>query len=214
MKAPSILSLIFIMSAPYVYAENITAIKSLEKLKSNVEAAQKNKTEFEQNLQLVKGNVSEVQKAKEATLNQKKTVAAEFAKNSESLKKILNNEREISILLTKETEKLNLENKQVELLQNQIAEIKKNQEQRNTIITEYQNQLSAAVTHKKSWKDREDQLKQQEIKNEQTLRGLASDESAWLDKKKKYESEFKRWSVETDKQKRIHDTYRAMSEGK
>jgi chromosome segregation ATPase len=195
-------------------AEPMSASKGLEKIKTNLENAKKNKSEYDKNLELVKSNVIEVQKAKEATLAQKKMVTSEITKNNESLKKIQNQERDITAYIAKEGDKINVETKQIEQLQNLITQIKKNQEQRNAIIADYQAQLGAASSNKKAWKEREDQLKAQENKTATALRGIASEESSWIGKKKKYESEVKRWSAETEKQQKIHDTYQGLAEGK
>ncbi|MEQ1723728.1 MAG: hypothetical protein ABL930_11170, partial [Pseudobdellovibrio sp.] len=142
----------------HLNAEPLSASKGLEKIKTNLENAKKNKSEYDKNLELVKSNVVEVQKAKESTLAQKKMVNSEIAKNNESLKKIQNQERDITAYIAKEGDKIKVENKQIEQLQNLMTQIKKNQEQRNAIIADYQTQLNAANNHKKAWKDREDQL--------------------------------------------------------
>lgn len=206
--------LIFSVAAIQLQAEPMTANKGLDKIKTNLENARKNKNEYDKNLELVKSNVSEVQKAKESTLAQKKIVASEIKKNSESLKKIQNQEKDITAYIAKENDKISLETKQVEQLQNMIAQIKKNQEQRQAIIADYQAQLNSASSHKKAWKDREDKLREQENKTTQALRGIASEESTWLGKKRKYESEVKRWAAEADKQQKIHDTYQGLADGR
>lgn len=195
-------------------AQLLTAPKGLEKIKTNLENAQKNKDEYAKNLELVKTNAAEVQKAKEATQAQKKIIYGEIVKNNDSLKKVLLQERDISIYITKENDKIALETKQIEQLQAMINQIKKNQEQRALIISDYNNQLNAAGNTKKAWKDREAQLRAQEAQTMQSLRGIASEEASWLNKKKKYESEVKRWTAEAEKQKKIHDTYQGLAEGK
>lgn len=195
-------------------AEPLSANKGLEKIKTNLENAKKNKSEYDKNLELVKSNVAEVQKAKESTLIQKKMVLSEINKNNESLKKIQNQERDITAFIAKENDKINLETKQIEQLQTLIGQIKKNQEQRNAIIADYQAQLNSAGNHKKAWKEREEKLREQENKTAQALRGIASEESTWIGKKRKYESEVKRWAAEADKQQKIHDTYQGLAEGK
>lgn len=197
-----------------IYAEPLTAIKGLEKIKLNLENAKKNKTEYDKNLELVKNNVLEVQKAKEAALAQKKLVSGELVKNNESLKKLTQQERTISAYIAKENDKINLETKQIEQLQAMINQIKKNQEERSLIISDYQNQLATNGDHKKAWKEREEQLKEQETKTLQNLRGISSEEVSWINKKKKYESEVKRWSMESEKQQKIHDVYEGLSEQK
>ena len=196
------------------YAEPLTAEKGLEKIKINLENAKKNKIEYDKNLELVKNNVLEVQKAKETTLSQKKQISSEISKNNDSLKKINQQERTIAAYIAKENDKINLESKQIEQLQAMINQIKKNQEQRSTIIEDYQNQLATNNILKKAWKEREEQLKDQEAKTLQALRSISSEETTWVNKKKKYEGEVKRWSIESEKQQKIHDVYEGLSEKK
>ena len=95
-----------------------------------------------------------------------------------------------------------------------MAQIKKNQEQRNALIADYQSQLNINQDEKKAWKGRETELRAQEGKTIQTLRGLASDESTWKNKQKGYEIEVKRWAAETEKQQKIYDTYQGLKESK
>lgn len=215
MKNFLILNLIVTLTViELIHAEPLTATKGLEKIKINLENAKKNKLEYDKNLEVVKSNVLEVQKAKEATLAQKKLLSSELSKNTDSLKKVVQQERTLSAFIAKENDKIALETKQIEQLQSMINQIKKNQEQRNLLITDYQNQLASNTNHKKAWKDREDQLKEQEAKTLQSLRGISSEESNWINKKKKYESEVKHWSAETDKQQKIHDVYEGLTEQK
>lgn len=210
-------SLIILLAGFFVLqtqAQVLTATNGLEKIKNNLENAKKNKNEYDKNLELVKTNVAEVQKAKEATLSQKKMVTGEIAKNSDSLKKVLLQERDISTYITKENAKIALETKQIEQLQAMITQIKKNQEQRSLIISDYQTQLSSVGNTKKAWKEREEKLRAQESQTTQALRGIASEETSWIGKKKKYEGEVRRWTAESDKQQKIHDTYQGLAEGK
>lgn len=214
MKTTLLLTLIASFISLPIQAQVMTATKGLEKIKSNLDNAQKNKAEYDKNLDLVKTNVAEVQKAKEATLAQKKIVTGEIARNNDSLKKLSLQERDISTYITKENDKIALETKQIEQLQAMIAQIKKNQEQRGLIITDYKNQLNSAGLNKKAWKDREAALRAQENQTTQALRSISSEESNWISKKKKYEGEVKRWTAESEKQQKIHDTYQGLSEGK
>ncbi len=210
-------SLIILLAGFFVLqtqAQVLTATNGLEKIRNNLENAKKNKNEYDKNLELVKINVAEVQKAKEATLSQKKMVTGEIAKNSDSLKKVLLQERDISTYITKENAKIVLETKQIEQLQAMITQIKKNQEQRSLIISDYQTQLSSVGNTKKAWKEREEKLRAQESQTTQALRGIASEETSWIGKKKKYEGEVRRWTAESDKQQKIHDTYQGLAEGK
>ena len=210
-------SLIILLAGFFVFqtqAQVLTATNGLEKIKNNLENAKKNRTEYDKNLELVKSNVAEVQKAKEATLSQKKLVSGEIAKNSDSLKKVLLQERDISTYITKENDKIVSETKQIDQLQAMIIQIKKNQVQRSLIISDYQTQLSSAGNTKKAWKEREEKLRAQEIQTTQALRSIASEEASWIGKKKKYEGEVRRWTAESDKQQKIHDTYQGLAEGK
>lgn len=213
MKSKYILSILtFTLTALSVNADLYKANDGLEKIKSNVDNSALNKKEYDKNLTTVTGNITEITKAKTSVQKQKDTVSGEIVQNNESLKKILFQEREITQAMTTEKEKLALESKQLEQLEKMMAQIKKNQEQRNTLIADYQNQLSINQDEKKAWKGREAELRTQEGKTMQTLRGLASDESTWKNKQKGYEIEVKRWASETEKQQKIYDTYQGLKE--
>ena len=203
--------LVFIGSAS---AEEYTSAQGMAKIKNNVTVSKKNKDEYDKNLQVVKDNLSEIKRTKDQTLAQKKGVTSELTKSADALKKISQQEKELQALQETEKEKLKIEEKQVQQLQAQIDQIKKNQEQRQAIIGEYQNQLSLISGRKTEWKERETKLKAQDNQLDESVRKLASDESTWNGKKQTYEKELKRWSAESSRTQRIHDTYQGIAEGK
>lgn len=196
------------------YAQLMNAAKGLEKIKSNLDTAQKNKVDYVRVYDVTKENVSEVQKAKETTLSQKKSVSSEIVKSNEALKKAANQERDLKNYITKESDKIALETKQIEQLQALINQIKKNQEQREVIINDYKAQLNAVGLNKNAWQEREAKLKTQDDQTTQSLRSITSEEVNWVAKKRKHESEAKHWTAEADKQQKIHDTYQGLSAGK
>lgn len=195
-------------------AQLMNAAKGLEKIKSNLDAAQKNKVDYVRVYDVTKENVSEVQKAKETTLSQKKSVNSEISKSNEAHKKAANQERDLKNYITKETDKIALETKQIEQLQALINQIKKNQEQREMIINDYKAQLGAVGLNKNAWQEREAKLKAQDDQTTQSLRSITSEEVNWVAKKRKHESDAKLWTAEADKQQKIHDTYQGLSAGK
>lgn len=195
-------------------AQLMNAAKGLEKIKSNLETAQKNQVDFVRVYDATKENVNEVQKAKDATLSQKKSVNNEILKSTEAHKKAANQERDLKNYIARETDKIALETKQIEQLQGLIAQIKKNQEQREVIINDYKAQLNAVGLNKNAWLDREAKLKTQDGQTTQALRTITSEEVNWVAKKKKYEGEAKHWTAEAEKQQKIHETYQGLSAGK
>lgn len=211
------LSLVLISTSIFSASASAEPYKSTEgfdKIKTNVENSKLNKSEYDKNLNTVNSNISEINKAKTTVTQQKETVSGEIVQNNESLKKVILQEREINQLITTEKEKLSVETKQLENLERLSAQIKKNQEQRQALIADYQNQLVINQDEKKSWKSREVELRAQEGKTIQALRGLASDETNWKNKQKGYEIEVKRWSAEGEKQQKIFDTYQGLKESK
>ena len=215
MKTKNLLTTTLILLASYsVMAEPYKTTDGFDKIKINVENSKLNKTEYNKSLNTVNGNITEINKAKTIVSKQKDTVSTEIVQNNESLKKVILQEREISQLITSEKEKLAVETKQLEQLERLTAQIKKNQEQRNVLIADYQNQLITNQDEKKAWKGRETELRAQEGKTIQALRGLASDETTRKNKQKGYEIEVKRWSAESEKQQKIFDTYQGLKESK
>ncbi len=211
-KLSLIATLALIFVATNAHAEAMTASQGLDKIKTNLENAKANQKEYDRNLDVVSKNLKEVSKAKETYLKQKETVSTEIVKNNESLKKVLVQERDLSALLTTEKEKLQTESKQLEQLEKMIAQIKMNQVQRQTIIADYQEQMHMTTDEKKAWKDREGELRAQESKTIQSVRTIATEETTWSNKKKGYEGELKRWVAESEKQQKIHDTYKGLAE--
>ncbi len=209
-----ILTLVVMIASSISFAEPVTAQQGLDKIKTNLDNSRANQKEYERNLDIVNKNVGEVVKAKTSVAKQKEAVTGEIVQNNESLKKVLVQERDINVLLTQEKEKLSAETRQVEQLDKMIFQLKQNQAQREAIIADYQTQLKANGDEKKAWKDREAELRTQEAKTIQSLRGLASEESTWQNKKKGYEGESKRWSAEAEKQQKIHDTYQGLANDK
>ena len=209
-----ILSILVLIGSSISFAEPVTAQQGLEKIKNNLDNSKANQKEYERNLDIVNKNVAEVNKAKSTIAKQKESVNTEIVQNNDSLKKVLVQERDINVLMTQEKEKLAAESRQLAQLEKLTFQIKQNQGQREAIIADYQNQLKVNGDEKKAWKDRETDLRTQESKTIQSLRGLASEESNWNNKKKGYEGEAKRWSAEAEKQQKIHDTYQGLANDK
>lgn len=201
-----------LLLASYVArSEPMTANNGLDKIKVNLDNSKANKQEYDRNLDIVSKNVNEVVKAKTSVLKQKEAVSTEIVKNNDALKKVLLQERDINQLITQEKAKQQTEAQQAQQLEKLLAQVKENQVKREAIIADYQNQLKMTSDEKKAWKDREGDLRAQESKTIQSIRTLATEESTWLNKKKGYEGESKRWASESDKQQRIHDTYQGLA---
>lgn len=214
-KQQMILTIILTLATTSAFAETYKAQQGLDKIKTNVDNSRANQKEYERNLDIVNKNIGEVSKAKVTILKQKESVSGEIVQNNESLKKVLVQERDINFLINQEKERQTAEAKQIEQLEKTLQQLKQNQTQREAILADYQSQLKANGDEKKSWKDRETELRGQEAKAINSLRGLASEESSWTNKKKGYEGEAKRWSAEADKQQKIQDTYQGLAnEGK
>lgn len=195
-------------------AEPYQVQQGLDKIKTNFENSKANKNEYDKNLNVVNKNIDEITKAKNAVLKQKSEVSAEIVKNNESLKKVMIQEKEIQQYIKVEEDKTAAENKQIEQLENLVAQIRKNQEQRAAVIANYQEQLKFTTDEKVSWKNREGELRTQEGETIKVVRGVASEEANWQNRKKGYEIEVKRWSAEAEKQQKIFDTYQGLKEAK
>ena len=202
------------LAASTAFSEPYKSSEGLDKIKSNVENSQANKSEYEKNLGTVNQNLIEINKAKTQVSKQKDLVSGEIVKNNDSLKKVILQEREITQLMNEEKEKLAQETKQLEQLEKMTQQIKQNQQKREALIADYQTQLMTNQEEKKSWKARETELRAQEGKTIQSLRGLASEEGNWKNKQKGYEIEVKRWTAESEKQQKIQDTYQGLKEEK
>ena len=200
--------------ASLAFAEPYQVQQGLEKIKTNFENSKANKNEYDKNLSIVKSNITEISKAKAAVIKQKNDVSTEIVKNNESLKKVLVQEKEIQAYIKSEEDKVTAESKQVAQLEGLIAQIKKNQEERANIIANYQEQLRTATDEKVAWKAREGELRTQEGETIKVIRGVASEETNWTNRKKGYEIEVKRWSAEAEKQQKIFDTYQGLKEEK
>lgn len=188
------------------------AQQGLDKIKSNYDNSKANKSEYDKNLNIVVNNLNEINKAKTSVIKQKNDISQEILKNNDSLKKVLIQEKEIQQNIKQEEDKYAAETKQIQQLEALIHQIKKNQEQRTAIIANYQEQLKSTQDEKVSWKNREGELRAQESETIKAIRGIASEESTWENRKKGYEIEVKRWSAEVDKQQKIYDTYQGLKE--
>lgn len=206
------IALVFINSL--ANADTISSSKGVEKIKSNLNIASANKLEYEKNLQIVNDNLQALKRNKDISITQKKTLAHELNKNEESVKKINSQEKEISQLLQIENNKIKNEEKQLQQLQTLIEQIKKNQTQRQLIITDYQNQLKEVEQKKSEWKERENKLKAQLAENNESLKQLTSDENNWISKKTTYAKEQKKWTDETQRTQKINDRFQGLVEGK
>lgn len=210
----TILTTSLLLLSTMAFAEPYQVQQGLDKIKTNFENSKSNKNEYDKNLGIVNSNVSEIGKAKNAAVQQKTAVSNEILKNNDSLKKTMIQEKDIQQHIKIEEDKIAAETKQIEQLQGLIDQIKKNQEQRQAIIANYNDQLKSTQDEKTAWKNRETELRGQEGETIKAIRGIASEESTWLNRKKGYEIEVKRWTAESDRQQKIYDTYQGLKEGK
>ncbi|MES2801022.1 MAG: hypothetical protein V4654_00895 [Bdellovibrionota bacterium] len=201
-------------SAVLAFADPYTAETGLDKIKINVETAKANKGDYEKNLGVINGNMSELGKAKGQAQKQKDSVNTEIVNNNEALKKVVLQEKELQALITAEETKRAEEEKQLKELEKLSTQIAENQKKREQIIADYKKQMEIVAEEKKSWKGREGELRAQETKTIDALRGLASQETTWNTKKKTYEGEVKKWTSELDKQEKISETYQGLKENK
>ena len=210
------LTAFFAITLAYVisFADPYTAQQGLDKIKTNLDNAKANEKDYSKNLDTINKNMSEVGKAKTQAQKQKDSVNTEIVNNNESLKKIILQEKELQQLITQEEQKRAEEEKQLNELDKLVAQIEANQKQRDTLITDYKKQMGLIAEEKKSWKGRETELRTQETKTIDALRGLASQESAWTTKKSTYSAEEKKWASEVEKQQKITDTYQGLKENK
>lgn len=206
--------LIGIMVGTWAFAEPYTAQDGLDKIKTNLENSKANQQDYNKNLNTVNTNITQITNAKSTVQKQKDSVNTEIVNNNESLKKVILQEKELQQLITLEEQKKLQEEKQLEQLDKLTAKIEENQKQREALIAEYKKQLTIATNEKTAWKGRETELRAQETKTIQSLRGLATEEANWGTKKKTYEAEVKRWTSEVDKQQKITDTYQGLKENK
>lgn len=202
------------LSAIVASAEPYSAQQGLDKIKINVETAKANKVDYEKNLGVINTNMTEIGKAKSQAQKQKDTVNTEILNNNEALKKVVLQEKELQALISAEETKRAEEDKQLKELAALTTKISENQKKREQLIADYKRQMEMVAEEKKSWKGRESELRAQEGKAIESLRGLASQEVAWNTKKKSYEGEVKKWSAEVDKQEKISETYQGLKENK
>lgn len=202
------------LSSIVASAEPYSAQQGLDKIKINVETAKANKVDYEKNLGVINTNMTEIGKAKSQAQKQKDTVNTEILNNNEALKKVVLQEKELQALISAEETKRAEEDKQLKELAALTTKISENQKKREQLIADYKRQMEMVAEEKKSWKGRESELRAQEGKAIESLRGLASQEVAWNTKKKSYEGEVKKWSAEVDKQEKISETYQGLKENK
>jgi chromosome segregation ATPase len=157
------------------FATEITTADGMAKIKTNMENSKKNKEEFSRSVQVVASNLTQIKKNKDGLQQQKKTINTELAKTNEAYKKLNQQEREIATLIDSEKAKLQLEEKQMQMLSSQMEQLKKNQDARKAIIDDYQNQLNQAGARKNEWKQREQGLKSQEQQNNNSIKNVRTE---------------------------------------
>ena len=197
-----------------VSADPYKAEDGLAKIDGNVVTSVENKNEANKNIELAKKQLNDINKSKENIKKQKDSVSQEIVKNNDALKKVLMSEKEIQQLMTVEKTKLEKENIQIKDLETMIAKVKANQAKRQTIITDYQEQLNLVTGEKKTWKSRESELRVQEGQTIKSLKDLTAEEKSWQSKRAAYEAELKKWSAENEKQQKINDTYQGLKSNK
>jgi len=206
--------IILMLFTAKVSADVYTTTEGFDKIKSNLQNSKENQDEYTKNLETVNKNIAEITKAKNTVQKQKESVTQQILSNNESYKKSILQEKEIQQLILSEKQKQEQERIQIEQLEKLLSQIKQNQIQRETLIMDYTSQLQMAQEDKKSWKARDLELRGQESKTIQSLRGLASEEVTWSNKRKGYEIEVKRWASEVEKQQKINDTYQGLKDNK
>ena len=191
-----------------------TAKEGLQKIKSNLDNSQVNLQEYEKNLKIVEGNMTEVNKAKAQVEAQKTEVLQHTTDNDKALHRLNEQEKELQGLITAENEKLTVEAQKVKELEATILKIKETQKKREQNIADYQLQKNQLQEEKKIWNARGATIKEQSEQVAQKLKTLSSEETEWRLKQKGYQAEVKRWSQEVDRQKKINESYKSLSEVK
>ncbi|MCC2679483.1 MAG: hypothetical protein K0R29_2059 [Pseudobdellovibrio sp.] len=214
MRIQTMILTVALLTAFSANAAEVTTAQGMDKIKSNMENSRKNKDEFSKSSQNANGNLAEIRKNKDAHNNQKKMINQELAKTNEAFKKLSQQEREIATLMESEKQKLNLEEKQMQMLQGQLEQLRKNQEARKAIIDDYQNQLNQAGSRKNEWKQREQNLKSQESQSNESIKSAGVEENNWMNKKAGIDKDLKNWTGEAASNQKIHDTFQGFAEGK
>lgn len=195
-----------------VMAKSYTSQMGLDKIKSNLDVATANKEGSVKNVTVANSNVTEVQKTKTLTQKQKETVNNEILNNNANLKQVILKEKELMQLISTEEQKKATENKQLQELERLKAQIEQNQKQRSTLITEYKRQLGLVQEEKKSWKNREAELRSQETATIEAIKSLSQQEATLVTQRKNFEIEQKKWTTEAEKQEKISETYQGLKE--
>lgn len=215
----SLLTLTALFAAAITLAVSVSHAKTatesgLDRLQANVGNAQANTDDYKRNLGIVEGNLREIGKARAQTDAQKALVTAALKENRAQLQQMEKQERELAGLVQEEKTAMTQEAQKVKELEAQIAQLKENQKKREDNIAAYQQQNEKLQEQKKGWVQRETQLKEQETQVAARLKTLNGMDGEMRNKKKGYEGEIKRWSAETDKQKKTLDQMQTLAAGK
>jgi chromosome segregation ATPase len=190
---------------------DLSAQQGLEKIRSNFNNSQENLKQYEANLKISEQNLTELKRFRQELQGEMIRVDQSLAENQKSRANLNISLQDFNGKLQKESQHLATEERQreelrkrLELLEGQITQRKNNLSVIQANITNLQRDLKSLDEHEAKIQARRQELIQL---NQKT----ADDEKQWQQKRQGYQLEVKKWQDESDRQRKMLDSYSSLS---
>lgn len=206
-----ILFLTFSIQIPSL-AKELTADEGLAKINKNIDVSQSNINDLQKNMNIVDGNILSLNKANADLQAQKKTLQNLYKENDRI---ILNHGKEMTKfdqLITKEKQLLEDEKQKIQRLEQVIAQLKAQQEKRNSNIAELQKNKETFAASKVKGIENQKQIQVSLTEIDKNIAASKKELQTWTSKRKANEKELSKWTKERDTHQKMQDDIKTLLE--
>jgi len=186
--------------------------EKIEQLKINTENSKVNLKQYEDNLGTVIMNLAETDKALKSLEKEKQALAKQTAETQKGKNGVDTVKKQLDGLIATESEKLRVEQKQIEDLKKALATAENNAQKRQENIAEYQTKRAKVDTELASWSERNQSI----IELEQALTAkytqAKTDNQRLTAKRATYEEEISKWKKQVRVSERDYQNFSKLKD--
>jgi chromosome segregation ATPase len=209
MKKTFVIAALLLMPSFLFADDNVGA--QLDKLKTNADNAEFNRKEYEKNLDIVDKNVKEIDKAMDGLKKNKEDVRKQIANSAENKKNLEKQKGQLNGLVTKEEKSIADEQKKIDALMAKINELKANQDKRSKNVAAYQEKVKEIDAEFADWDNQQKKIAELDGLIDKKTADAGKEKQAWLEKKRSYDIQVKKWKDEEAKASRESKNYNKLN---
>jgi chromosome segregation ATPase len=166
---------------------------SVDKLKTNEDNAKANLKQYQANVDIASKNIKEAEEAIKQLREQKKklmTSGGNLEKNRAALDQV---QKRMEGFKAQEAEQMKREDAQAAKLQEALAKLQANKEQRSKNIAEYDAKINDINNERKNWATGQTEVASLKKDIEDKEAKAVAERDKWVEKKKGYQAEASKW---------------------